>query len=461
MLIGRSWWLIRGTDELDRPWTVLGWVRGFLFVLPAFVIGAVGGSLTLHAMNQFDLLAELIHDTTRLPVPWLDWLGLFFGVWITCIALRFCRLIVTWEGRQRIKAFTTRLTSHEYYPAGLIYLTVLWAALRRVLAGGGLRSLTAVNPGYAHDGGLMEERKSELDARFPDAPEVLRCTLVESNKDAEARVQAGLRQVEQRPELGGYPIIAKPDQGERGRGVRLIHNDSQLRAYLREHREPVVLQRYHAGQIEVGIVWVRHPSTIARPASPAGFIYAVNKKELPEVVGNAKRSLRQLILAHPRYRTQAEMFLQRLREQQHLIPEDGERVTLGFAGNHAQGAKFTDGEDLITPELSGRIDAIADGFRDEQGRGFDIGRFDIRCGSYEQLKRGEGLGIVELNGLSCEPTNLYDPSRSLPWAWGVILGYWRHVERLSDARIADGSGVPITKAEAWALLRHFVRAMTH
>src|SRR5690554_650615 len=125
------------------------------------------------------------------------------------------------------------------------------------------------------------------------------------------------------------------------------------------------------------------------------------------------------------------MFLQRLRDRQHLIPEKGERVTLGFSGNHAQGAMFSDGADLITPQLSARIDAIADGFRDEHGRGFDIGRFDLRCTSYEDLMRGENLGIVELNGLASEPTNIYDPDRSLAWAWRTMLGYWRHATQLA------------------------------
>ncbi len=442
MFTGRTWWLVRGADHLDRPWTILGWMRGFLYVLPAFVIGIIGATLTLK-------LAELG-----------DWIGLFFGFWITWAVLRFVRLMVTREGWQRIRARVHRLMNHEYYPSGVLYLTTLLAACGRIASGKMLRALTAVNPGYSRDGGLNEERKSELDARFPEDPSILRCVLIAPDPTPHARADSGASQIVSNPLLGGYPIIAKPDQGERGKGVRLLRDHNDLVRYCADHTEPFVLQRYHPGPIEVGILWIRHADTITEPNSPAGFIYSINKKDFPEVVGDGKRSLRQLVLAHPRHRAQARMFVERLREQQHLIPEEGERVTLGSFGNHAQGAMFTDGADLITPELSAKIDSIADGFRDEHGRGFDIGRFDVRCTSYEALMRGEDLGIVELNGLTSEPTNIYDPNRSLRWAWSTLLGYWRHVEALADARIADGSGEPISKKEAWDMLNDFLRAMS-
>jgi len=448
ILIGRTWWLstpailTEPSRALDRPWTVLGWIRAVLFFLPAFVIGVIGATITLTLTHRIGLI------------------GFLFGIGCTTLVLILVRLGVTWEGRQRIRAFIQRLVNHEYYPSAVLYLTTLLAAGGRIVSGKGLRSLTAVNPGYSHDGGLKEERKSELDSRFPDDPGVLRSALVGAERNAPQRAEFASDLIASNEKLGGYPIIAKPDQGARGEGVRLIRNHDELTQYCADQHEPFVLQRYHPGPIEVGILWVRHAETITDPKSPAGFIYAVNKKDFPEIVGDGKRSLRQLILNHPRHRAQARMFIERLRAQQHSIPEDGERITLGSFGNHAQGAMFTDGAELITPELSARIDAIADGFRDDEGRGFDIGRFDVRCSSYDALMKGEDLGIVELNGLTSEPTNIYDPDRSLVWAWSTLLGYWRHVETLADARIADGSGEPISKKEAWDMLNDFLRAMS-
>lgn len=438
---GRAWWLARGNNVLDRPFGVWRWTRSILFALPAMLIAAFGGSWTLSLADRH------------------EWIGILVGVWLTWLAIISLRLVVTREGRQRIKGWVRRLTNHEYWPSGIIYLPVLWWGFKRVLTGKGLRPLTAVNPGYSFDGGVREERKSDLNDRMGDDASILHCELIESDRDTNARTREAIERIEQVEQLGGLPIIAKPDQGERGRGVRLIKAPNEIKRYCNEHPEPFVLQRYHPGPVEIGLVWVRHVRTIEQPQTPAGFIYAINIKEFPELVGDGKHTLRQLILSHPRHRAQAAMFLQRLREQQHLIPDDGEHVSLGFAGNHAQGAMFSDGAHLNTPELSEQIDRIAREFHDERGLGFDIGRFDIRCRSLDALQRGQEMGIVELNGLTSEPTNLYDPNGSIWWAWGKLLGYWKHAAELSDARIAHGSGTPIDKPEMRARMIDLIRVM--
>lgn len=441
MILGRSWWLVRGAKPIDRPWLPIRWVRGFLFVLPAFVIGSIGGSWTLELADQYGLI------------------GIIAGIWLTWLAIITLRLIVTREGRQRIKGASRRVVNHEYWPSGIIYLPVLWWGFKRVITGKGLRPLTAVNPGYSFDGGVQEERKSELNDRMGSDSSILHCQLIETDDDPDTRAQRAIELLEQHEPLGGLPVIAKPDRGERGRGVRLIRTHDDLRRYCHDYPEPFVLQRFHPGPIEVGIVWVREPSTINQPQEPAGAIYAINIKEFPELHGDGRHTLRQLILRHPRHRAQASMFLEALGAQQHQVPDNGERVSLGFAGNHAQGAMFRDGAHLITPALSERIDKIARVFRDERGLGFDIGRFDIRCASYEALQRGEDMGIVELNGLTSEPTNLYDPDRSITWAWGMLLGYWQHAAALSEARIAHGSGQPIPKAEMRKRMIDLIRVM--
>ncbi|MEX0875883.1 MAG: alpha/beta fold hydrolase, partial [Phycisphaerales bacterium] len=399
MVLGRIWWLVRGAGPLDRPWTVLGWLRGMLFVMPAFVIGIVGGAWTL-------VLADR-----------LDWFGLIAGLWLTWIALITVRLVVTWEGRQRIKGWLRRCGNHEYWPTAVIYAPVLWWGFKRVITGKGLRPLTAVNPGYAPGGGVQGESKHDINTKMGDDPSVLHCDLIAAGSDRKARSQTAIERVHEDPRLGGYPVICKPDHGERGRAVKLIRDDAQLAAYCHAHQgEPVVIQRYHPGPIEVGVLWVRSLESVRDPAAHAGhsgFIYAVTIKHFPQLTGDGHHPIRRLVLAHPRHRAQARVFLERMAEVQHEVPEEGETVSLGFAGNHAQGAMFTDGHELITDALTERINTLIERFNDAQGRGFDIGRFDLRCASLEELSRGEGFGIVELNGLTSEPTNLYDPRRSI------------------------------------------------
>jgi hypothetical protein len=308
---------------------------------------------------------------------------------------------------------------------------------------------TAVNPGYARDGGVAAEQKHEILARIDD-PAVLPGRLIAPDADDARRADHAAAVVRDDAALGGYPIICKPDQGERGRSVRLARNEADLRAYLAEHDEPVLVQRYHPGPLEVGVLWTRDPATIRDPGRPAphGRITAVTHKSLPTLVGDGRRTLRQLILTHPRHRAQADVFLARMRDRLGEVPGPGETVSLGAAANHSQGALFTDGSHLITPELEARIDQIARSFRG----GFDIGRFDLRCASEEDLRAGRGLAIIELNGVTSEPTNIYDPTWSIFRAQRVLLGYWRSLIELGIVRDRTGTGDCIPWREVFAIL---------
>jgi hypothetical protein len=157
-----------------------------------------------------------------------------------------------------------------------------------------------------------------------------------------------------------------------------------------------------------------------------------------------------LIWDHPRYRMQAKRFVSRWQRERDRVLNDGERFELGVSGNHAQGTMFTDGSALITPELTAAIDRIAQGYRDpDTGQRIDFGRFDLRYRSDEELKRGGGFSIIELNGTSAESTNIYDPNRSIFWTYGVLFRQWSRVYQLGAIRRGEG----VKPLSAFGLLR--------
>jgi hypothetical protein len=132
-------------------------------------------------------------------------------------------------------------------------------------------------------------------------------------------------------------------------------------------------------------------------------------------------------------------------------------MRLAETGNHCQGTMFLDGADLITPQLTRRIDAIARTFRDpETGAGIDFGRFDVRYSDDEALRRGEGFALVELNGTMSESTNLYDPRRSLFWSYGVLFRQWRRLFRLGHARRRVGVR-PLRVRSLYRMIREHYR----
>ena len=113
---------------------------------------------------------------------------------------------------------------------------------------------------------------------------------------------------------------------------------------------------------------------------------------------------------------------------------DGEVLTLVTAGNHCQGAIFRDGRDLLTPALEARIDLIA-----RAVPGFYIGRFDVRYTSRARFLRGEDLAIVELNGVTSESTNIYDPAFGVRRAWRTLARQWQLVFEIGAANRARGA----------------------
>jgi membrane protein DedA with SNARE-associated domain len=330
---------------------------------------------------------------------------------------RFAIRLISRRGRQRLAASISRIWRWEFWPMWLFYAPIaiwtFWLALRH----GGYRSLTAANPGIA-DGGIVGESKFDILSKLP-AEWTIPSAVIDPGA-ADVRVNA--LDVKMRSNGWGFPLILKPDVGQRGTGVRLVRTLDEAVAYLAVMHTRVVVQPFHPGPFEAGVFYYR------LPGSPRGRILAVTDKHFPAVIGDGRSTIEDLVWAHPRYRMQARTFLTRLADRGHHVPLSGERIALGIAGNHAQGAMFTDGAALITPALEARIDAIA-----QQYDGFFIGRFDVRYRNREAFMGGCDLTIVELNGATAECTNVYDPAGSLLWAYRQLFHQWELVFAIGSA----------------------------
>ena len=133
---------------------------------------------------------------------------------------------------------------------------------------------------------------------------------------------------------------------------------------------------------------------------------------------------------------QTRTFFERHREALDRVPADGERVQLAVAGKHAQGTVFPEGRHLVTPALEARIDAIAQSLG-----GFFVGPSDVRYRDVNAFKAGLDLAIVELNGATAEPTDIYDPDGSLLAAYRQLFRQWSIVFRIGAANRASGAPV--------------------
>lgn len=316
--------------------------------------------------------------------------------------------------RRRLNATLDRWRRWEFWPPWLFYLPVAaWVAVL-ALRHRGIGTLTASNPGIPA-GGLVGESKTAILASLPPLFTIPGRRIEEGT----ATCMAAAVRAEMSTAGWEFPVVLKPDVGQRGTGVRKLRSQDELLAYLSQPAGAVLLQPFHEGPFEAGIFYYRFPG------APAGRILSITDKQFPVVVGNGTSTLRQLIDGHLRYRLQARLFHARHAARIERVVPAGERVRLAMAGNHAQGTTFLDGWHLWTPALEARMDTIAQSIP-----GFFIGRFDVRYRDREAFMAGEDLAIVELNGAGAESTNIYDPDGTLVDAYRVLFQQWSLVFRI-------------------------------
>ena len=411
--------------------------HGFIFwaALAAFVWTPL---LLVLAIIIGPRMLDMFHGVLSGPV------ALILSVVAIMLMVRTINLSFTWVGRRRILATIQRSVRPEFWPATVFYAPMLPVLLYHALRRGPM-SFTCVNPGISHGGGVIGESKMEILTALmkgPGSEWIVPTRLIPAGTTPEQRAEDVKAAVRRDDRFGGYPVILKPNEAQRGHGLKLARREADVDAYFQSVLRPVILQRFHAGPHEAGVLWTRRDED--GRLLPAGRIFSVTRKVFPTVEGDGTSTLEELIWMHPRYRLQARTFLKRFSSELDRVPDDGETVRLAVAGNHAQGTKFLDGGELITPELEARFNEIAVAFSAERPGAdghlgeFDFGRFDIRYTADDALRRGEDFAIIELNGVMSESTNLYDPRRPLWWTYGVLIRQWATLYRLGSLRRRQG-----------------------
>jgi membrane protein DedA with SNARE-associated domain len=381
----------------ERPWRTLAWM---------------GVAVTL--WTPLLLLATFAFGAAIIA-PLHGWFGSSWGARAIAgagmlVVLRVAATFADADSRRRVAVRFARLRRWEFWPAWVVNApVVVWIAILAIRHRS-LTVFTAANPGIA-DGGFVGESKSAILASLPSEWVMPWAAIERGDGDIEIR----LAQLRSTMAARGwrFPLVLKPDRGERGVGVRWIADERAARRYLAAEPRTVIVQVPHDGPFEAGLFYIRHPN------DARGRLFSVTDKRFPIVTGDGRATLAELVHRHPRYRLQAFVFLARHADRLDRIPAMGESVRLANAGNHAQGTEFLDGAHLITPALEMRIDDIA-----QRIDGFYFGRFDVRYHDRQAFMEGRDLAIIELNGVSSEATHIYDPSRSLVAAWATLMTQW-------------------------------------
>lgn len=338
------------------------------------------------------------------------------------------------------------LSFFEFWPPKVFYLPIALAWLWLGLRHRGLTLPTVANPLFP-DGGFVGESKSRIldlvaaegqkwfarHVAFQRGPSEVAVT-AEAARALEALAAADLP----------LPVVAKPDLGCRGVGVRRITRKTELNDYLARFPagQTVVFQEYVPYEPEAGIFYIR------MPGDEKGFIFSITLKYFPRVVGDGVSTLRQLIERDPRAGKIAHVYLPRHRRHLDRVLSKGEPFRLNFAGSHSRGTIFRNGNAYITPAMNEAIDRVAKTIPE-----FYFGRFDIRFPTFAAMQRGEDFKIVEINGAAGEATSIWDSRTSLWEAYRTLIRQFALLFRIGARNRARG----YRPLGLWKLLRLYRR----
>ncbi|CAM3111012.1 DedA family protein [Rariglobus hedericola] len=341
----------------------------------------------------------------------------------------------TWRGRRLLLGKWRRVTRWEFWPRWAVYPPVVVYCVWLAVKHRGATVFTAANPGIGAGGGLVGESKSEILTALAGAGDAVAEWVRVDAGEVETRWDV----VKRFAETHGWPVVVKPDVGERGSGVVIARDEVQARAALAGEPGVLIAQRYVAG-VEYGVFYVRIPG------AERGEIFAITDKRMVELIGDGRSTLEKLILCDDRAVCMGRFFLEKFAVRLDEVPAAGARVVLTELGTHCRGAVFLDGTELMTTELTKEVERVSRTFE-----GFYFGRYDVRTTSAEAFRRGE-FTVIELNGLTSEATSIYDPKHSVWFGWRVLCRQWALAFEIGAANRARGARV-LSVSEIRELLR--------
>ncbi len=303
------------------------------------------------------------------------------------------------------RRFMIRLFHWEYWPLYVFNIPVIFIWLWNALRCRDLFFFTTTNPAIP-TGGFFGESKSDILNMVPDAfkpKTVLWKGPVAENDVERLFTESGLQ----------YPVIAKPEVGERGWLISRINNLQELKQHVSTHTIDLILQPFISSPLEVSIMVYRMPD------GSKSDVTSICQKEFLHVIGDDRSTLEELIVAQDRAILQYEKLINKYGDRFEEILPAGEYLLLEPIGNHCRGTKFINANTQIDAPIRNVMTSIL-----ESMPGMYYGRFDMKIESWDAMRAGRGISIMEFNGTSSDPAHIYDPNYKLLKAYSDMAFHW-------------------------------------
>ena len=309
----------------------------------------------------------------------------------------------------------------------------LWFALRARA----LFFFSAVNP-VIETGGMWGESKYNILKRIP-GNHLPKTIFVEKGSN----VNWIINKI-QKLNLN-YPVIAKPNVGERGTLVAKIKDEQALIDYSEKNKIDFLIQEFISLPTELAVMHHRFPG------QKNGRVTSICIKETLKVTGDGKSSVRELMEQNVRASFQIGRFKKQFPDVLNKIPKPQQILELEPIGNHCRGTMFLNGNQYIDEKLNAIFNEVA-------GQMDDIyyGRFDMKCQSIKDLKNGKGFMVMEYNGIGAEPAHIYDPSYPFFKKYKDIYSHWKIIYKIY--KIQKKRGVkPMSASEAIKRMKEYLK----
>jgi len=239
-----------------------------------------------------------------------------------------------------------------------------------------------------------------------------------------------------------YPLVCKPDIGCRGVGVKLINNHYELNECLDKYPEgaSMMIQKLADYEPEAGIFFTRHPN------KTEGEITSLALKYMPYVQGDGVSTLAQLINKDIRAGKLSHLYEERHQDSWDEVIPKNEPFRLVFSASHSKGAIFKDASELITAELTQKLNTLM-----SQLPEFHYGRLDVKFKDTESLRKGESIQIIEINTASSESLHIWDSNTGFSEAIKSLLFQYRTLFSMGAANRDKGYKTPPIRS----LLKHW------
>lgn len=188
---------------------------------------------------------------------------------------------MNWFQRLPYRPFFIKLFHWEYWGFNTVYapIYVVWIGL--CIRARSFFFFAAANP-TIKNGGFLNESKKEI---APLIPAQLHPKTIFFSLPCNAEFV-----LHQLKESGlGFPLIGKPDVGGRGRGVRALKDEEDVRDYVKNAFLDFHIQEFVAYKNEVGIFYYRYPG------SESGKLSGIVCKEFLNVTGDGVHSIYELL----------------------------------------------------------------------------------------------------------------------------------------------------------------------